>query len=192
MTNAVFDEHGNLTPEEEARRSVMQSQMLAQAGEATEDYVEVDFFGCDTRQQVYLPGSNTQFVVIKELTEGDRKKYLDKTNREVKFAKDQTATMRSQPGTERHALLKEAIVGWNFLRDGSVMNEMTHPRLLDEFLDKTSPKVIDHILKAVHKLNPWLLADMSIEDIDEELKNLTEMRELKVKEEAKNGSSASR
>lgn len=188
----VFDEHGNLTPEEEERRRKYAAAAMQQAGERTEDIVEVDFFGCDERRTVFLPGSSSQYVVVKEFTEGDRKKYLDRTNKDVRFSKGGDASMKASPGSDRHELLRIAIVDFHLLKAGTPVTQATHPRALDEFLDKTSPRVIDHIVKEVHKLNPWLLAEMTVEDIEKEIADLEEMLEVRKKEEAKNDSSTSR
>jgi hypothetical protein len=192
----IFNPDGSLTAEEEARRSAAQNAMMGAAGERTEDIYEIDYFGVDERREVYLPGSKTQYVVIKEFTEGDRKKYLDKVNKDVRFGKDNTATMKTSPGSDRHELLKIAIVDFKLQRGTGdnvvIMTIVTHPRVLEEFLEKTSPKVIDHIVKEVHKLNPWLINDASVEDMEKELADLQEMIDLKKAEEAKNDSSASK
>jgi hypothetical protein len=48
------------------------------------------------------------------------------------------------------------------------------------------------IEKDVRKHNPWLLQEMSVEDIDKEIASLEEMREVKLKEEAGNDSSSNK
>lgn len=182
MPSAVFDEHGNLTPEELARREAFARAQMEQSGERMEDYIEPDYFGTDDTKQVFLPGSRVQYVEVKALNEGERRKYLDRTNRDVKLDKGGSASMKMTPGSDRYELLKVAIVGWNILRGGQPFNYSD--RALDDFLGKTSPSVVDYIVKEVHKLNPWLLAEMSAEDIRKEIANLQEMLELKEKEEA--------
>jgi hypothetical protein len=178
----VFDEHGELTPEEQARREAFARAQMTQAGERTEDYVEPDYFGVDDTVNVMLPKSRTQYVTIKAFTEGDRRKYLDRTNRDVKLDKTGQAAMKMTPGSDRYELLKIAVVDWNLMRGGAPFK--FGPRELDSFLEVTSPSTVDHIVKEVHKLNPWLLSEMSVEDIENEIANLEEMLEAKKKEEA--------
>lgn len=182
MPPRVFDEQGNLTPEEQQRREAFARASMVQAGERTEDYIEPDYFGVDDTRQVFLPNSRVQYVTIKALNEGERRKYLDRTNRDVKLDKGGQASFRMSPGSERYELLKLAIVDWHMLRQGNPFK--FGPRELDDFLTNTSPSVVDHIVKEVNKLNPWLLAEMSVEDIEKELDHLQEMLETKKKEEA--------
>ena len=178
----AFLPSGELTPEEEARREAYRQAAMQQAGERMEDYVEPDYFGVSDTRDVFLPGSRVQFVTIKAFTEGDRRKYLDRTNRDMKLGKDGQASMKMTPGSDRYELLKVAVVDWHVLRGGAPFP--FGDRQLDDFLKVTSPSTVDHIVKEVHKLNPWLLAEMSVEDIEKEIANLQEMLETKKKEEA--------
>ena len=42
--------------------------------------------------------------------------------------------------------------------------------------------VLKDIEKAIRKLNPWLTADVTVEDIDLQIKELEELREEKLRE----------
>lgn len=154
-----------------------------------EESAEVDYFGFQNTETVYLPGSKTQFVVIKALNEGEKKRYQNLTNKDVTLTKGGETKMRLAAGDERHALLTESIVDWRLVRrnDKGEMVDVRFSRAeVGRFLTDVDPKVIEHVEKAVRKLNPWTLADMSVEDIDREIANLQEMRDVKVKEEAGN------
>ena len=177
----VYTETGDLTPEEHQRREAFAKTAMSQAGERTEDYIEPDYFGSDDSYQVALPGSRVQFVVIKVFTEGDRRKYLDRTNRDLKMTKTGEATLKTTPGSDRYELLKIAILDWHVVRQGQVIP--FGGQALEKFLTETSPRVVDHIVKEINKHEPWLLAEMTVEDIEKEIEDLQEMLEVRKKEE---------
>jgi hypothetical protein len=154
------------------------------------EYVEIDFFDtAEDTKQVFLPGSKTQYVVITALREGQKKKYQNLTNRDMVLERASgNARMKTAPGDERHLLLKMAIVDFHLLRGGEELRY--NDKNLAIFLDVAPPKVIEEIEREIHLKNPWLLADMSVEDIDKEIERLTEMRETKLKEDEGNADSA--
>lgn len=150
------------------------------ADEPTET-LQVDYFGFEERHRCVLP-DGVSYIEHKTLNEGDRRKYLNKTNRDVRVAKGSgDAIIRMAPGDERAELLKAAITGWNLVRDGDPIPFNT-PNL-DKFLAGANPRIVDLIEKDIRKHNPWLLAEMTIEDIDNEIANLQEMRETVLREQ---------
>lgn len=155
---------------------------MAAAGVPTTERVQVDYFAFDVSHTVMLPDGIT-WVQHKEMTEGQRKKYLNQINRDVVIHRQTgDARMRMAPGDERHALLETALTGWNLVKDGQPFpfNE----RNVKAFLAAAPPKVIDLIEKEVRKANAWLIEDMSVEDIDKEIKTLEELKAAKQAEEA--------
>jgi len=154
---------------------------MKEAGVPLEEHIVVDYFACDRRERTMLPDGR-QWVEHKELTEGEKRKYQNSVNRDITIQRATgDARMKMAPGDERHALLKQAIVAWQVFR-GGVEVPFT-AKNLEEFLEKAPPKVIDIIEKDVRKLNPWLLQEMSVEDIDREIAQLQELRETKAREE---------
>ena len=85
-------------------------------------------------------------------------------------------------GSERHELIKACVVGWNLTRGGQPVpfNQVN----LNDFLTLTDPTIVEGLEKAIRKANPWLLGEMSVADIDKEISNLQEMREVAAKREA--------
>lgn len=163
-----------------AAREAAVEKGLKAAGQPIDDAVQEDYFGFDEVHRVPLP-DGVSFVEHKSLTEGARRKYLNGVNREVRIKRASgDATLSTSPGDERLSLLKAAVVGWNLTRSGQAV-EFTL-RNLEDFLDKASPKIVDLIEKDVRLKNPWLLAEMTVEDIDTEIEALQEMRAEKVKE----------
>ena len=175
--------------EEEAALTRTESAMR-EAGVPTHQSVVEDYFAFDITHRTTLPDGK-QWVEHKELSEGQKRKYQNSINRDVVIRRASgDASMKMAPGDERHALLKVAITDWSVFRAGAEVPFT--PRALDEFLEKAPPKVIDLIEKEVRKANPWLLAEMSVEDIDREIAQLQELRETKVREDEGKASSSSK
>lgn len=151
---------------------------------------QADYFGFSTVKRHFLP-DGASYVELKVLNEGERRAYLNETNREVKFARGSgDAHLRMRPGDDKMSLLKVSIVGWNLIQNGQPLP--FNLKNLDKFLTVTDPRLIDSIEKEVRRTNPWLLSDMSVEDIDEEIANLQEMRQAKIEEEEGKDTSSTR
>lgn len=164
----------------EARAAAIEANMIAE-GLPTREPIAVDYFGFDETHRVMLP-DGVSWIDHKVLTEGARRKYLNKVNRDVRIQKASgDAIMRIATGDEKAALLSSAICGWNLSRGGQPVP--FNDRNLSEFLDKASPKIIDLIHKDIAVHNNWLNADVTIEDIDKEIAELQELRQRKLDEE---------
>ncbi len=168
----------------QARGEQVEAAMRA-AGQADSTPVQDDYFAFDQTERVMLP-DGVSYIDIKILNEGARRKYLNSVNREVKLQKATgDAVMKLASGDERKAILESSICGWNLTRAGAPVpftaGEVTN------FLSRANPKLIDIIEKKVRELNPWLAGDITIEDIDQQIAELTELRAQKVAEEEGNG-----
>lgn len=175
------DQRSTMPEYDDDRTRAIEANMLAD-GVSTHEAVQVDYFAFDEIRDYVLPDGKS-IIQLKVLTEGDRRKYLNATNRDVRFQKSSgDAIMRMSPGDEKAALLMASIFGWNLLKDGRQVpcNESSKR----QFVDRADPKIIDLIDKEIKKLNPWLLAELSIEDIDKEIASLEDMRRTKLDEEA--------
>ena len=87
-------------------------------------------------------------------------------------------------------LLQNSITGWNLKRAGE--DVPCDKRNLNDFLKFANPTVVDLIEKEVRKFNPWLLTDMTVEEIDKEIASLEEMKVKLQEQEAGNVSSGSK
>lgn len=160
---------------------------MIEAGVDPTDPVQVDYFGFEENHTVPLPDGKS-FILHQTLNEGSRRQYLNNVNREVRLQKQSgDAILKMQTGEERHALLTSAIVGWDLVRKNDKTGEIEKvpfsAQNLKRFLDSANPKIVDVIEKDVRKHNPWLMQDVTVEDIDEQIAELEEMRADKVKEE---------
>lgn len=162
-----------LAPEDQ-RSAAIEANMEA-AGIPITEKVQEDYFAFDEVGKIMLP-DGVSWVQHQVLNEGKRKAYLKSIQRDITFRKASgDAQMRMSSGEEKSALLQRAIVGWNLQRNGADIK--FNDGNLQTFLDSASPKVVDLIHKEVSKANPWLLAEMTVEDIDKEIEELKEMRE---------------
>lgn len=165
-------------------------ESMIEEGQRPFDKVADDYFGFDQTERITLP-DNVSWVEHKIFTEGQRRKYLDRVNRDVRLVKGSgDAIMKMAPGAERKALLEEALVDWNLKRAGEPIP--FSKRNLEMFLDSAPPKIVDLIEKEVRKANSWLQSDVSVEDLDREIEALQELREKKIEEEEGKDSSASK
>lgn len=176
------------TPEQLAERERQVRERAAAEGATTpgggsviDETGQHDYFGFDETYTVTLPDGRS-YVEHQLMNEGARRKYLNKVNREVHLSRQSgDARINTAPGDERKALFDATLCGWNLVRNGKpVPFNDSNKRA---FLENADPKVIDLIEKDIRLKNPWLLNEMSVEDIDREIASLEEMRAAKVKEE---------
>lgn len=149
---------------------------LAAAGQPTTEEVYEDYFGFDETHRATLPDGKS-YVEFKVMTEGDRKQYLNAQNKKVTIRKGTgDAEMELAPGNDKYNLLKLTIVNWNLRRGGQTVP--FNKKELDEFLNGANPRIIDIIHREVTLKHPWLLDEMTVEDIDKEIESLQKMREV--------------
>jgi hypothetical protein len=167
--------------QQQEHAAAIEANMVAAGVSPTEDVYE-DYFGFGDNRTVTLPDGKS-FVEFKVMNEGDRKKYLNAQNKKVTIRKGSgDAEMELSPGNERYNLLKLTITGWNLHRGGQPVP--FDRRNLEQFLETANPKIIDIIHREVMLAHPWLLDEMTLEDIDQEIKNLQGMREVVERREA--------
>ena len=144
-----------------------------------------DYFGFTERRKWYLP-DGFQYIEFKIMTEGDRKRYQAETRADVTVERTSgNAKMSMDPGTERWTLIKSSVTDWHLMRktnDGWRKAEFDK-KSFETWLGGASPTLIDSLEKEIRKANPWLLQDMTVEDIDKEIVNLQEMRDVAVRRE---------
>ena len=146
------------------------------------------YFGVDDTRTIVLDDGVSQ-IQHKVMNEGQRKRFQDRTNRDIRVAKQTgDAHLKMMPAAERHELLKTAIVGWNLV-DGDGKELSFGEANLNRFLQSANPRVVDFIEKEIRKANPWLQTEMSSDEIRQEIDDLTELLDVKLAEEAGNAAS---
>lgn len=153
-----------------------------------------DYFGFQLTKKHYLP-DGVSFIEIKAMNEGEKAEYQKKTQRDMVLEKGSgNARFKINPADERHALIETCVVGWNLTRGGLPIPFDNKGRSgpFRDFLTLADPRIIEDLELAIRKLNPWLLADLTVEEIDKQMDELKELREAAVEREAGEGSSSSR
>jgi hypothetical protein len=175
-------------PELEDPRSLQIAAAMRAEGVDPYVKVQVDFFAAGEDAKTVL-ADGVSFITHKVLMEGDRKKYMKSINRDIKIQKATgDALMKMVAGEDRSALLRVAVTGWNLIRDGKPFLFSTAN--LDWLLDNAPVAVIEQVERDVKKNNPWLFQDATVEDIDEEIERLQELRVTLLEREEGNGDSA--
>lgn len=160
---------------------------LGQTDEGFEDYFGFDDFG-----QYTFPDGKT-WIKFKIMDEGDRAKFQRMTNKDIKISKNSgDASIPTDVAKERHDLIKTSVVDWNLhTRSGPgqpmqpVGFSLSSGKVnLESWLARANPKLVDELELAIRKANPWLQADMTVEEIDKEIERLQELRAEAVKREA--------
>jgi hypothetical protein len=152
--------------------------------------VQADYYGTDEKYTVTLPDGIT-FVECKTMTEGDRQKYQSSVNRDVRVSRQSgDMHLKLSTGEERMALLTAVIVGWNVVRAGAPVpfSKGSPGSELNKFILQAPPSIVDHIERSIRRKETWLLGEATVEDLDAQIAELTELREKKAAEEVGNGS----
>ena len=152
----------------------------------------MDYFGFEQEHVFTFPDGKTQ-IWFRSMNEGDRANFQRQTNRDVSLERQTgNARIRTDPAGERKALILASCTNWNLHRKNPNTLQMEPVPFsggkpgstLDQWLTQANPKIVDALEEAIRKANPWLVGDMSLDDIDREIERLQEMREEKIRLEA--------
>ena len=147
---------------------------------------QVDYFGFHEEHTYTFPDGKS-WITFSALNEGQKAKFQKESSRDLVLERQSgNARVKMDQAADRHALIKAACTGWNLTRGGEPVP--FNPIQLNDFLTLANPRVVDELELAIRKANPWLLAEMSVEDIDKEIENLLELK--KVAQERERGESA--
>lgn len=141
------------------------------------------YFGTDERYTLTLPDGE-QCITHRKLTEGDRKKLQDTGYLSMKRGSDEMS-MPIRIGTERHTLLKLALVDWNLVgTDGRPAPFNEHN--MAKFLRSADPDIITMVEDDIRKHNKFLMLQGTVEDVEKEIDRLNEQLAVLKEQEAKN------
>lgn len=150
-----------------------------------------DYFGFDERELFYFPDGK-QFLQFQRLTEGQRAKYLKATRQDVTIStRSGDARVPFDQSNDRKQLIVHSVTGWNVVRRNGKGQWNPVPfssgspgAELEKWIDSANPAIIAQVEKAIRKANPWLMADMTVEQIDKEIADLQELRKTAADREA--------
>lgn len=158
-----------------------------------------DYFGFGETKRWYFPDGK-QFIEFQIMNEGQRREFQKKTNRDITFNRGTNdAKIKADPAEERFHLITTSVTGWNLRRRDNA-GKMSPVKFskgspgaeLEKFLAVANPKLVDDLEFAIRTANPWMQAEMSVEDIDKEIAKLQDLREQAMEREKGEGSSSSK
>jgi hypothetical protein len=153
-----------------------------------------DYWGVDEVHKHYLPDGK-QFFEFRVMDEGARSRFQKLTNEDMTVMRDNTAKVKMDPVAQRHTLIKESVIDWNLMQRGPAGDWSQAPfskRNLEQWLEKAPPKIVDDLEFVIRKANPWMQADMNVEEIDKEIERLYDLRKQVVARESGEGTSATK
>lgn len=152
-----------------------------------------EYWGTDETHRFPLP-DKVQYIEIKVMTEGERAKYQKMTNQDLVVQQDRSARVKVDPARDRHHLIISSVVDWYIFRSGQPVpfSKGSPGATLEQWLQVAPPKIVDDLEFFIRTKNPWMQADMSVEDIDSEIERLNELRKQAEEREAGEGFSANR
>lgn len=158
-----------------------------------------DYWGVQETFTYFLPDGK-QFFEIKPMDEGAKTRFQKMTNKGIRMnQRTQDAHLDIDPSDERHTLLKESIVGWKIMqRDPKAeggWSELPCPEdenrrkrvIADNFASqeaKFNPKVIQDLEFFIRTSNPWMQADMDMEELEKERERIDLLIKQKKEHEA--------
>lgn len=149
-----------------------------------------DYFGFAAFEEFYFPDGRT-FIQYQRMNEGKKAAFQRTSSRDLVVERGSgNARMKVDPGADRHALILECCTDWNLVRGPEREPVPFSERNMKEWLRFADPKIVEDLEKAIRKFNPWLLGEMSVEDIEREMENLQEMLDAAREREAGKSSSS--
>ena len=132
-----------------------------------------------------------QSITFKVLTEGDKAKYQRATNRDIRVdRKTDSAHLRTDLASDRHALITISVVGWElYTRGSNGWERMSYSdAMLQNWLKVTDPAIVERLEETIRKANPWLNTEnVTVEDIDKEIEELQARKNELLLQEAGKG-----
>lgn len=140
--------------------------------------MQTDYFGFQDFDEFYFPDGVT-WVKFKVLNEGERSEFERQTQSDFVVERTSGNTrVKMNAARVRHALIQTAVVDWNLVRGGALVP--FSDRALKDFLKLANPKIVSDLETAIRKKNPFLVTDMTVEDIDKQIEDLQEQRRILV------------
>lgn len=163
---------------------------VVDTGEGYEDY-----WGVSETRRYTLPDGK-QWIEFKIMDEGDKTKFQKMTNSDLIVQRSGDSRIKIDPARERHELIKNSVTNWNLVQRDPVLNSWTpapfSTRGVEQWLEKAPPKIVEELELEIRKANPWMQADMSVDEIDKEIERLQDLRTLARERELGEGVSTSK
>lgn len=153
-----------------------------------------NYWGVDSFDRWFLP-DGVQYFQFKIMNEGEKVQFEKLTNNDLVVNRDQSARVKVDPSAARHALIKTCVNDWLLYAPdagGQLAEAKFAKPLLEKWLTVADPKLVEELEFAIRMANPWMQAEMSVEEIDKEIDRLHDVRKQLIEKAAGEASSATR
>lgn len=153
-----------------------------------------DYFSGFGRSEKYILPDGVQYIEFQLMNEGQKAKYQRETRSAINIdRKTDQASVMPDPSRERHALIEYSVCDWLLYskskQTGDKVSVMFNKANLKAFLANANPAIIEGLEEAIRKANPWMIDDISAEELDKQIEELTELRDRKRNLEAEKSNS---
>lgn len=160
------------------------------AGIATDQFAGYsDYFGFDEDAVWEFPDGR-QWIKIKKLTEGMRGKFMRNTRPDLTInQRSGDAKIPIDQAKERLELIMASVVDWHIVRKHpktSALELVAFNRaVLGQWIEAANPALVADLEKFIRKSNPWMLTEMSAEEIRKQIAELEELLAVAEEKEAR-------
>ena len=137
----------------------------------------LDFWGASIRKTFEFPGQRDipaeqrQVIYFNTMNEGARARYQKMINHPLKLLRENNdAEMPVDTAGDRHALILCSVDGWRLFKNGEEVAYREY--MLKEWLKFANPEHVDLLEKEIREANPWLVNELSADQIRKEIANL--------------------
>lgn len=161
------------------------TEVLSEAPEAPEtpgQATQQDYWGFSRGDRFTFPDGVT-YIEFKAMNEGKKSEYQRNTRQDVVMERGSgNARLKIDDALQRQELIKASVTDWNLTRSGQPYG--FNAGHLNEWLRVADPEVVEALYKAIRKLNPWMLGDVTVEELDKQIAELQDQKaELLTREE---------
>lgn len=143
-----------------------------------------DYWGFEEKHTFTLPDGKQQ-IFFQSLNEGAKTKFQKATNKDIHLNRQtQDARIKTDPAGERHELILASVTGWTLVKKNANTGAFepvpfstgSPGSQVGQWLQVANPVIVDALEEAIRKANPWMMDDMSTEQIDKEIERLYDLR----------------
>lgn len=140
------------------------------------------YWGFDEQEIWHFPDGK-QWIKFQKMDEGRRGKYLKATRGDLVInQRSGDAKIPLDQANDRRELILASVVDWHIVRraprGGFELVPFTQGQggTLGQWIQSANPAIVADLEKAIRRANPWLLNEMSVDQIDKEILDLQELR----------------
>lgn len=151
-----------------------------------------DFWGEPELLRSYLPDGK-QYIEYRAMNEGERRKYQSDTAAKLTMHKaSESSSVTYNPARDREALINQCVKDWFVIKNGAPVKFGDRVNGFHAWILRADPAIVEKLERDIRKANTWMEADLSVEDIDEQIDELREKRDRVAAAQAGESASSSK